>query len=742
MKKYLLLLGLCVFLMSLCLSTAALAADDTTAPQLLNVILNTSDFNRGDTLTVTALAVEPESGLNPQKCHVHFVCTDPNNSWMSLDDFTINLDTICSGGIQGSIVLDERMGGTYWLESISLTDQRDNSSFYSHYDGNVPDVTFNLDSDYSPPPPEPEPQGPEVTAFTLSKTSAKVGETVTFTLTATHPSGVSSASMQLNIPGGNLWYIGNYDVQLSAVTGKPGVFSGQFKITSSHPQADYYPCNIIVTSKSGIKKNYSWVAELPGGMRNRILKVSNPGYVPLVPKMTAVSISSKSIMPGNKVTMTVTTVNNCPSFAYIQLCFYNKTINKASDFQMILKPQGINNYSCTETVPMSLRDGEYVINGVYGFVELGDDYMGGGLEYPASMVANLPGGQQYIKGSEFSVTPIITVSGTDNRSLLIGTAFDALQGVTAKNALTGDITSKIEVFGGNIDTSFPGIYLIKYMVSDTVIVDGAPYPVDYTDYRWVGVTDIMPDPNASDAPLSIAKQQLRIGAASSEVSVKRNGQSVSYATSYTTPGVYTVTDNSNGSDSVSAVICSSLPDAPVISLASTSYTGIRASWSAVAGASGYEVWYGTQKYGVYSLKHTSTSKSAGSWTKTGLTTDKAYYYKVRAYSLVGGAKIYGSFSSIHSTAPGRAALALTRASSVSAKLTWVPVSGSSGYEVWRSTQKYGTYALKYTAGSSASGWKNNSLTTGKAYYYKVRSYKVVNGAKVYGQFSAIQSIVP
>ena len=193
-----------------------------------------------------------------------------------------------------------------------------------------------------------------------------------------------------------------------------------------------------------------------------------------------------------------------------------------------------------------------------------------------------------------------------------------------------------------------------------------------------------------------------------------------------------------------SAVCSAAPvlGAPSISLAATSFTSIRASWKVVGGASGYQVWYATQKFGTYSLKYTSSSGSAGSWTKNGLTPDKTYYYKVRAFRLENGVKVYGPDSTIQSTAPGRPSIVVARASSISAKVSWVAVSGSSGYEVWRSTQKNGTYALKYTASSSATSWTNRNLTTGKAYYYKVRAYRLVSGQKVYGTFSSTNSVIP
>lgn len=182
--------------------------------------------------------------------------------------------------------------------------------------------------------------------------------------------------------------------------------------------------------------------------------------------------------------------------------------------------------------------------------------------------------------------------------------------------------------------------------------------------------------------------------------------------------------------------------APYVVPYSTTYTSAGVTWTAVPGASGYEVWYATQKFGTYSLKYTANSGAAGSWNRTGLVTDKTYYFKVRAFRTVNGTNVYGADSTIQSTAPGRPSLNVTRESSTSAKVSWVAVSGSAGYEVWRGTQKNGVYSLKYTAKSNITSWTNTGLTTGKAYYYQVRAWRMVNGLKVYGQFSSINSVVP
>ena len=49
----------------------------------------------------------------------------------------------------------------------------------------------------------------------------------------------------------------------------------------------------------------------------------------------------------------------------------------------------------------------------------------------------------------------------------------------------------------------------------------------------------------------------------------------------------------------------------------------------------------TSKYGKYSLVRTTTAKT---YTKTGLTKGKTYYFKVRAYRTVDGTNIYGNYT--------------------------------------------------------------------------------------------------
>ena len=67
------------------------------------------------------------------------------------------------------------------------------------------------------------------------------------------------------------------------------------------------------------------------------------------------------------------------------------------------------------------------------------------------------------------------------------------------------------------------------------------------------------------------------------------------------------------------------------------------TYNKVSGASGYQIYRATSKKGTY--KRVATTKNT-TYTNKSLSRNKTYYYKVRAYRVVNGKKVYGSFSSI------------------------------------------------------------------------------------------------
>ena len=179
---------------------------------------------------------------------------------------------------------------------------------------------------------------------------------------------------------------------------------------------------------------------------------------------------------------------------------------------------------------------------------------------------------------------------------------------------------------------------------------------------------------------------------------------------------------------------------PVLSKPSTtvvsSTAGVNVKWTAVSGATGYEVYRCTSKGGEYNKVKTT---SGNVFDNTSLTVNKEYYYKVRAYRTIDGKKKYGSFS-----APQLGVKAvISKVSGVTAGskdkyigLTWTAVNGASGYEVFRAT---GSNSNAYTnVGTATSAAFNDyNVANGLTYYYKIRAFRSINGVKVYGGFSTV-----
>ena len=71
-------------------------------------------------------------------------------------------------------------------------------------------------------------------------------------------------------------------------------------------------------------------------------------------------------------------------------------------------------------------------------------------------------------------------------------------------------------------------------------------------------------------------------------------------------------------------------------------------WKKIKGVSGYAIYKSTKKSGGYKKIKTVKKASTTSYTNKNLSSNKKYYYKVRAYKNVKGKKVYGSYSSVKS----------------------------------------------------------------------------------------------
>lgn len=106
---------------------------------------------------------------------------------------------------------------------------------------------------------------------------------------------------------------------------------------------------------------------------------------------------------------------------------------------------------------------------------------------------------------------------------------------------------------------------------------------------------------------------------------------------------YNTVNKTNKYSKFSSVICVTprLEEPKIKSVTKTSNNRIKISWKKADGAQGYRLYRASSKKGPYKPVRTTTGRS---YTDTGLSKGKTYYYKVRAYVKVSGAYRYSAYS--------------------------------------------------------------------------------------------------
>jgi len=161
------------------------------------------------------------------------------------------------------------------------------------------------------------------------------------------------------------------------------------------------------------------------------------------------------------------------------------------------------------------------------------------------------------------------------------------------------------------------------------------------------------------------------------------------------------------------------------------------SWNAVNGATGYEVLRSATTTGTYAVVGTV---SALTFSNTGLTFNRTYYYKVRAYTTVNSVKVYGNLTAYVTakTIPSTPTLTINNTNSKTNVLSWNAISGASGYQIYYSKGTSTYYTLLKS--TTANTYTHAGLTLNTKYNYKVRAYKMVGTTAIYGAYSTLNSV--
>ena len=114
---------------------------------------------------------------------------------------------------------------------------------------------------------------------------------------------------------------------------------------------------------------------------------------------------------------------------------------------------------------------------------------------------------------------------------------------------------------------------------------------------------------------------------------------------------------------------------------------------------------------------------------------KTYYYKVISYSLSGKKTVNSTFSAASSAKPllGIPGKPKVTKNKHKVTVTWSPVAGASGYEVYCKC----TWFDDLDETSSKNTHSYSYMLKGYTYQFSVRAYRMVGKVKVYGAWSKI-----
>ena len=170
-------------------------------------------------------------------------------------------------------------------------------------------------------------------------------------------------------------------------------------------------------------------------------------------------------------------------------------------------------------------------------------------------------------------------------------------------------------------------------------------------------------------------------------------------------------------------------DKPVAKTHNANNNTLLIDWEEVTYAHIYSVWRSTDKK-TWTKIHTTEELS---YTDTGLTYGKTYYYRVKALN-----DKYSKYSDIITgvTKPNKMTIRVTGAGTNNVKLAWDKINVT-GYTIYSSTDNKTWSKVKEVTPATTLELNIKSLKTNKVYFFRARAYKTVSGSNVYGAYSDV-----
>lgn len=164
-------------------------------------------------------------------------------------------------------------------------------------------------------------------------------------------------------------------------------------------------------------------------------------------------------------------------------------------------------------------------------------------------------------------------------------------------------------------------------------------------------------------------------------------------------------------------------------------TKLMVTWQPSEGSSGYKVLRAESKAGNYQEIAQIDGKRTCSYLDENVVPGKNYFYKVRPVNQ--GQKGAGSDSDPVQgrTMPKTMITSITSLSSSRIQITWKKVSNAQTYEIYRSAQKDGGFKKIASVRRNVRSYTDQTVKSGKKYYYKIVVIGTVDGVKVSSGYS-------
>ena len=495
------------------ISPPAKAAADNTPPALISCTPLKTSFSSGEDV-VYDLKVYDQSGI--ENISLSLVNIDREDLFVAFLENIVDTGTPEEKG-QGiysfrfsASVNDNFDSGNYEVYYVLARDKVGNGYpiYGAEFTHNSVNITNTVRTDF---------HGPEIASFEMDKTNVSVGETVNFTIRALDPAGIGHGYVIFKDPQGNSLY---KTAWMEQIGDDNSLWKASFPVNAFTKNGLHTVDRIDIWDKLGNCATRTII--------NKQFNVLNPNYSPGAPTVEKITFSKQTVKPGDTMRIEVKIdAKGTLLDDYVQLYLQRPNYMIVEGLDLYRDQEG--SYSIDWTVPAKFQAGTLNLS-----VYIGED---NGLVWSYFGSCN---------GYVFPKMHIESVfSGLDDQSVLVGSTFDPMAGVSASNLAEGNMTDKI-LLEGSVNTKQPGLYLLRYRIksNQTIGYGDNEIPFYYIESRWIGVTEIMPDKTVPDAPLALTNDALQIGAQAADVLVQRDGQSVTYSNAYTEPGVYTVSEKS------------------------------------------------------------------------------------------------------------------------------------------------------------------------------------------------------